>query len=243
MREGEGSLAARTLARSEVLRRKALYDLPEEVLPEEGSAPGLALEVGPGHGGHLGRLAELGWETEGLEWDEEAARVAERASGRPVRAGSVLEPPPPGRRYGLVYMSHVLEHLADPLAAFRFVREALADEGKAVLVFPNLHSLGARRYGPHWYHWDPPRHLVLPSADGAEEMARWAGLRTRVRTRARMASHVGAFSRRRRGGARGDDAGPGPRDHLFGAAEHLLVAAGRDVGEETVVTLVRRDAP
>jgi SAM-dependent methyltransferase len=59
-------------------------------------------------------------------------------------------------RYAVV-LRHVLEHVRDPRAFL----EALRAQGgrRFYLVVPNAGSVESRLLGPHWYLWDPPRHL------------------------------------------------------------------------------------
>lgn len=45
------------------------------------------------------------------------------------------------REFDTVVMAHVLEHLADPVAVLRRVREWVADDGRLVVVVPNGRSL------------------------------------------------------------------------------------------------------
>ena len=68
--------------------------------------------------------------------------------------------------YELVVLSHVFEHLVDPVAALSHLGECLSARGRIVLIYPNLTSLAAHSFGPDWIHWDPPRHLFLPSGGG-----------------------------------------------------------------------------
>jgi SAM-dependent methyltransferase len=58
-------------------------------------------------------------------------------------------------------MSHVLEHLHDPVAALREAKSLLAPGGRLWLSLPSLSSEGLRLFGPHWRGLEPPRHLAL----------------------------------------------------------------------------------
>lgn len=230
-----GRLAGRLLARVRALRERAFFDLRDPLIPR-GPNPGRALEIGPGAGWELDLLRRFGWDAEGVDFDPEAAAQARAASGGRVRVGDFLEVVGPEERFDLVYMSHVLEHLPEPRAAFCFLAERLSAGGRAVLAYPNAEGLGARLWGRRWYPWDPPRHLVLPSAAGVRGMAREAGLGATLRTSTRNAAFVCAATRIL-------SEGPGgpirirPLDRLFAAAEALLVRVGAVEGEEATLLL------
>jgi len=77
----------------------------------------------------------------------------------------------PGYRH--ITLSHVIEHVHDPLKLLRQCFELLAPGGRLWLQTPNLRSLGHAVFGPAWRGLEPPRHLVL--FDRATLMAALAG--------------------------------------------------------------------
>jgi SAM-dependent methyltransferase len=60
-----------------------------------------------------------------------------------------------------VTLSHVIEHVHDPLAALREAFRVLKPGGHIWLATPNIGSLGHARFGADWRGLEPPRHLVL----------------------------------------------------------------------------------
>lgn len=138
-------------------------------------APGVALEVGAGSGWMLRALRDAGWRAFGSERSVGAAVVA-RASGAPVFVGdlgAVREAPV----VDLVVMFHVLEHLADPLAALRAVAMRLRPGGTVILGLPNIASWQSGVTGPHWRHLDVPRHLCHFTPASIERALAASGLR------------------------------------------------------------------
>jgi 2-polyprenyl-3-methyl-5-hydroxy-6-metoxy-1,4-benzoquinol methylase len=123
------------------------------------------LDVGCGNGQFLVEMRAAGWTVEGVETDARAVAHA-RERGVAVRQSSVEDGAYPPQTFDTVTMSHVLEHLHDPVATLRSVRELLREDGVLWVATPNLASPGHARYGRAWRGLEPPRHLVLftPSA-------------------------------------------------------------------------------
>jgi SAM-dependent methyltransferase len=79
-------------------------------------------------------------------------------------------------KFDLIIMSHVLEHLIDPVATLRTARELLNPGGVILVRTPVAGSKLAEEYGPNWFNLDPPRHLFIPSVEGARLIAEQASL-------------------------------------------------------------------
>ena len=137
---------------------------------------GLALEIGSGTGWMLSALRARGWRVVGSERSTAAASIAGNASGAPVFVGGMdavrAEP-----LFDLVIMFHVLEHLADPLAALRAAATRLRPGGALVLGIPNIGSWQARFAGRRWMHLDVPRHLVHFTPQAIERALEGSGFR------------------------------------------------------------------
>lgn len=119
--------------------------------------PGRLLDVGCWTGSLLVAAADRGWEAEGLEPSEWAcARAAVR--GCAVRQATLDEVDLPTGRYRLVVAADVIEHLVDPAAALRSLRQALEADGVLYLTVPDAGSRMARLLGRRW--WSVlPMHL------------------------------------------------------------------------------------
>jgi SAM-dependent methyltransferase len=226
------------LAKSRRLRERAFYGLVDEMLP---SKPGsLALEVGCGAGHLLKALAYGGWQAEGFEWDEKAAEIARRTSGRRVTVGDFQKADLPLAAYDLVVLHHVLEHLPDTLGCLRKIADILAPGGRAVLVYPNIESLGALIFREDWFPWEAPRHLVLPTARAISMRADDIGLVTAsLRSLVRAAPWMIACSRRyrKREPLNLDTVPITSQDRLFAFCERALVTLGFMLGEELLIVL------
>jgi 2-polyprenyl-3-methyl-5-hydroxy-6-metoxy-1,4-benzoquinol methylase len=119
------------------------------------------LDVGCGNGQFVAEAAAAGWRASGIDVDATAV-AAGRAAGLDLAVETVQERAArePGA-FDAVTLSHVIEHVADPVGFLRATLALLRPGGHAWIATPNLGSLGHRRYGADWMHLDPPRHLVL----------------------------------------------------------------------------------
>ena len=118
------------------------------------------LDIGCGDGRFLLEMRRGGWAVEGIEPDPDAAQLARRA-GLDVHQGAFPDHHFESARFDAVTLNHVLEHLHDPLAALRGAFRILKPGGTISIATPNLRSAGHRRFGRHWLHLDPPRHLAI----------------------------------------------------------------------------------
>ena len=147
-------------------------DIPLRYLavPEKGRM----LDVGCGDGSVLKLAQELGWKAEGVDFDAQAVDAARR-KGLSVRLGGLAEQGYADESFHLVLISHVIEHIHDPLAMLREIRRVLRVGATLAVTTPNAASWGHRRFGRHWVHLDPPRHLQIFDADSLAALVKRAG--------------------------------------------------------------------
>ena len=149
---------------------------------------GRLLDVGLGRGDLASEFARAGWDAHGLDMSPEAVEVARRR-GIDARVGTLDAPPWPPASFDLLVLSHVLEHVADPVRALRHAHELLRPGGTAIIAVPGWDSWHRRLFGGRWSHADVPRHLQHFTVPALNDAARAAGFATgRVR---RYSSMVG----------------------------------------------------
>lgn len=129
-------------------------------LPSLPTGGGRLLDVGCGNGGFLMLALQAGWQVEGLDLDMGAVQAA-RSRGLEVHHGGIEVLGERSACYDVITLSHVIEHVHDPIATLRRLYALLKPGGVLWLDTPNLSSLGAVRFGPHWRGLETPRHLVL----------------------------------------------------------------------------------
>ncbi len=137
------------------------------------------LDVGCGSGHMLQRMQNLGWEVEGVDFDPNAVRNAQRKE-LTVRLGSLEAQGYPDNAFDAIVMSHLLEHVHDPLQLLRESLRICKPGGHLVVVTPNSGSWGHRRFRNAWVHLDPPRHLHVFSLPSLRGLAEKAGFQRQV---------------------------------------------------------------
>lgn len=123
------------------------------------------LDVGCGNGDYLALASEAGWVVKGVEPDSKALEVA-RARGFEVVQGSLDEIVDSGELFDAITMSHVIEHVHEPVDFVKLAHRCLKPGGILYIDTPNIRSVGAKRFGKSWRGLEAPRHLVILSKVG-----------------------------------------------------------------------------
>lgn len=121
---------------------------------------GRLLDVGCGSGYKLKFLQDLGWQAEGVDIDPVAVESA-RAKGLSVRLGTLEVQNYPDNYFDAITMSHLIEHVYNPLGVLGECYRILKPGGRLVVVTPNNESWMHRLFKDSWLALDPPRHLNI----------------------------------------------------------------------------------
>lgn len=127
------------------------------------------LDVGCGNGDYLVVAAEAGWKVKGVEPDHKALEVA-RSRGLEVVQGSLDEIAQTGELFDVITMSHVIEHVHCPVHFVKKAYDCLKPGGILYIDTPNIESFGAEKFGRNWRGIETPRHLVLLSKSGLQNI-------------------------------------------------------------------------
>jgi 2-polyprenyl-3-methyl-5-hydroxy-6-metoxy-1,4-benzoquinol methylase len=140
------------------LVRRAAYDLPSFPAYVEG---GRALDIGCGNGAFLDRIRRHGWDVVGVDTSSTAAAAARASFGLTVHVARLEDAPLAERSFDFVHMSHVIEHLPQPVQTLRHVARLMRPGARLYIETPNIDSLSFRCSREHWFPLETPRHLWL----------------------------------------------------------------------------------
>jgi len=152
--------------------RRADVDFSIMYLPNK--PEGRLLEIGCGSGSMLSYMSSLGWRAEGIDFDPAAVSNAQ-CKGLKVTLGSLGEQHFDGDLFDAIMISHVIEHVPDPLSLIEECYRILKPGGILSIVTPNIASIGSHLFGSSWLHLDPPRHLVLYNCGALQALAKKSG--------------------------------------------------------------------
>jgi SAM-dependent methyltransferase len=133
------------------------------------------LDVGCGGGGALSRFAETGWFCTGVDSSPVAIAATRAALPEAETFLGTIDSIPKHRRFDLITLFHVLEHVPDPNRLLGTVRGLLSPGGRAIVEVPNIASGEARLFGQAWRGIDAPRHYLHFSPDSLERLLETIG--------------------------------------------------------------------
>jgi 2-polyprenyl-3-methyl-5-hydroxy-6-metoxy-1,4-benzoquinol methylase len=98
---------------------------------------GRILDVGAAQGSFLYEAKQLGWEPLGLELSPEGIQWAKDHYDVELRSQTLIEAVLPPASFDAVHLSHVLEHLPDPVETLAELRRILKPGGVIAIEVPN----------------------------------------------------------------------------------------------------------
>jgi 2-polyprenyl-3-methyl-5-hydroxy-6-metoxy-1,4-benzoquinol methylase len=122
-------------------------------------------------------MHQADWSVDGVDFDAKAIATASSKYGLNLRHGDLASAHFPDGTFDAVTLSHVIEHVPDPVALLGEVRRVLKPGGRMVVTTPNCESYGHREFKEHWFGLDAPRHLHIFSPQTLSEAGRRAGFR------------------------------------------------------------------
>lgn len=117
---------------------------------------GSVLEIGSSTGLLLKLFLEKGWDVVGIE---PSIKSAEYAVQRGIQTyNEIFEKVDIKKRFDVIILNHVLEHLEEPRIVLKKIRGLLREDGILVLNVPNAGSLTSKLYKDNWKYRLPEEH-------------------------------------------------------------------------------------
>jgi SAM-dependent methyltransferase len=125
-------------------------------------APARILDYGCGGGDYLLKMQPFGYELQGAEFDP---HLLTELSGRGIAVADVarLNERDWAGEFDHITLSHVLEHVPDPVDLLARLFGWLKPGGTLYVEVPHADATGLTIFGPVWRGLEAPRHFALPS--------------------------------------------------------------------------------
>lgn len=132
----------------------AIYKKIETVVPI-----GSALELGCAEGVGLVVGQSRGWKAVGVELSKKAVRYGKSKFGVTIMTGDITKKLVINKKFDVIILNHVLEHLHSPQKVLRQIRLLLKPGGLVYIGVPNVGSLWAKVFKQKWHPWQIDQHL------------------------------------------------------------------------------------
>lgn len=136
------------------------------------------LEVGIGEGCLLAVALEMGYRPDAVEIVRQSAQEVADILQIPIWNGDFLDYHPE-KRYSVIIMGDVIEHVTDPERALRNAHSLLAEDGVLWLSTPNFESSFTRMLKFSDPMWMEPYHITYFNFEGLRALAQTCGFAVR----------------------------------------------------------------
>jgi 2-polyprenyl-3-methyl-5-hydroxy-6-metoxy-1,4-benzoquinol methylase len=137
---------------------------------------GRVLDVGCGSGDWLALMKEMGWRVAGVDFDQNAVKIAQER-GLDVVCGALEQQKHPDDSFDAVTLNHVIEHVPNPIETVKECLRILKPGGTLVVLTPNASSATHRIFKQDWRGLEPPRHLHIFSTRSLRDLHVRAGFK------------------------------------------------------------------
>lgn len=135
-----------------------------------------ALDVGAGNGYLMEILAEAGIEVWGTEISKHSWAICEKKFPGKIHLGGLKYAVYPDDFFDVVFMTDVLEHMADPKDDMSEVRRILRAGGYLFIISPNSGSMTRKMLGPKWFQYKY-EHVFYFNKKSLEKLLESSGFR------------------------------------------------------------------
>jgi len=119
---------------------------------------GNLLDIGCGYGYFLDACRRQGYQVQGLDVSDWAARYAIDILGISITIGKIGDIALPSASLDIITMWHFLEHAPDPHTALQKAKSWLKPDGILVIDVPNYEGTDAQKNWRDWDDWSLPYH-------------------------------------------------------------------------------------
>lgn len=148
------------------------------------------LDLGSGSGEFMYLAQAMGIGCVGVEPNEPYAAYTRQALELDVRTQTIEETVFPARQFDLIRLSHVMEHMREPIRSLKTLREWLSDDGVLFVDVPNLFVEAAHKVRGRVFHYG---HIHNFSPASFRAAASRAGLVEHPASAARYSAHTIGF--------------------------------------------------
>jgi 2-polyprenyl-3-methyl-5-hydroxy-6-metoxy-1,4-benzoquinol methylase len=134
------------------------------------------LDVGAGTGLLVAQARGLGLDAIGVEPSHALVEAAATHNGVELLQGTFPHAKLQGRKFDVITLVDVIEHVSRPVELLRECAQALSPDGIVVAVTPDVRSIAARLLGKRWWHFRVA-HVGYFSRRSMKAARRAAGLR------------------------------------------------------------------
>lgn len=122
---------------------------------------GEVLEIGCGNGEFLEQLKNFGWRVKGIEMSESTSAFAREERGLDIENKRIEECQFHKRRFDVVRMSMVLEHLYNPFQTLQVITSWLKPDGQLIFSIPYFNGFEFRMFKSYCYALHLPNHITF----------------------------------------------------------------------------------
>lgn len=139
------------------------------------NTPCHALDIGCAAGYCLEIMGVKGWQSEGLELDEEMC-INLNLAGQKVHH-CAIEDFESKIKYEVITLFDVIEHITALDVAFKKLNNIIASEGIIIIVTPNYNSMQRKLFKKKWFQFKPIEHIQYFTSQTLEVFAKRNGLK------------------------------------------------------------------
>jgi len=160
-------------ARLRIMTFEKWYSL---IMPYLGPKKGKALDIGCAAGDFIEVLMRNGWkDVEGIELDP---TMIGRLHEKKIQVSTIpLEKMEATRKYDLITLFDVIEHLPGLAEALNKLKNILEAEGTIALITPDYSSTQRKIFGKRWFQYKPYEHIQYFTPDSLAQALKPHGLK------------------------------------------------------------------